>query len=163
MACIPIQYTCSVTCLERAERIPLLNTVRWLQVSTAKRGILAEAVPVPVRQITADCNAPLDAKPPRGHDIKAARTADNDATLQDIALKLQAAVGEQESLRRELKEVQVTSWRLEQRVNTTSDDQQTESELSSACHSLTMSRDSVHIVLRQDQARPTSYIKPSRT
>ena len=95
MACIPIQYTCSVTCLESAERIPLLNTVRWLQV------------------LTADCNAPLDAKPPRGHDIKAARTADNDATLQDIALKLQAAVGEQESLRRELKEVQVTSWRLE--------------------------------------------------
>ena len=145
MACIPIQYTCSVTCLESAERIPLLNTVRWLQV------------------LTADCNAPLEAKPPRGHDIKAARTADNDATLQDIALKLQAAVGEQESLRRELKEVQVTSWRLEQRVNTTSDDQQTESKLSSACHSLTMSRDSVHIVLRQDQARPTSYIKPSRT
>ena len=145
MACIPIQYTCSVTCLESAERIPLLNTVRWLQV------------------LTADCNAPLEAKPPRGHDIKAARTADNAATLQVIALKLQAAVGEQESLRRELKEVQVTSWRLEQRVNTTSDDQQTESELSSACHSLTMSRDSVHIVLRQDQARPTSYIKPSRT
>ena len=145
MACIPIQYTCSVTCLESAERIPLLNTVRWLQV------------------LTADCNAPLEAKPPRGHDIKAARTADNDATLQDMTLMLQATVGERENLRRELKEVQVTSWRLEQRVNTTSDDQQTESELSSACHSLTMSRDSVHIVLRQDQARPTSYIKPSRT